>query len=92
MPCRELSFKKGDFLDLLHSIDDHWLEARLPGGGSKGNIPRSYVKVRSGSVRHTGVFEFKALITPMRLGYSLDCHHASNGLIFFSTQPKPSPY
>jgi hypothetical protein len=47
MPCRELSFKKGDFLDLLHSIDDHWLEARLPGGGSKGNIPRSYVKVRS---------------------------------------------
>ena len=42
---RELSFKKGDFLDLLHSIDDNWLEARLP-GGSKGNIPRSYVKVR----------------------------------------------
>lgn len=41
---KELSFKKGDFLDLLHSIDDNWLEAKLPGGG-KGNIPRSYIKV-----------------------------------------------
>ena len=52
VPCRELSFKKGDILDLLHSVDDHWLEARLP-GGSKGNIPRSYVKVRSSTVRHS---------------------------------------
>ena len=48
-PYRELSFKKGDFLDLLHSIDDNWLEAKLPGGG-KGNIPRSYIKVRDGAV------------------------------------------
>lgn len=40
---KELSFKKGDFLDLLHSIDDNWLEAKL--AGNKGNIPRSYVKV-----------------------------------------------
>lgn len=51
--CRELSFKKGDFLDLLHSIDDHWLEARLP-GGNKGNIPRSYIKVRSSKARLSG--------------------------------------
>ena len=50
MACRELSFKKGDFLNLLHSIDDNWLEAKL--AGNKGNIPRSYVKVRGGVVSH----------------------------------------
>ena len=50
MPCRELSFKKGDFLDLVHSIDDNWLEAKL--AGNKGNVPRSYVKVRDGVMTH----------------------------------------
>ena len=67
MPCRELSFKKGDFLDLLHSIDDNWLEAKLP-GGNKGNIPRSYVKVRNSVVRHSGAFKGS---TSMRLGHIL---------------------
>ena len=37
-------FKKGDFLDLVHTIDDNWLEAKL--GDSQGIIPRNYVKVR----------------------------------------------
>lgn len=41
---RELSFKKGDFLDLLHTVDDNWLEAKL--GDNKGIIPKNYVKVR----------------------------------------------
>ena len=44
---RELSFKKGDFLDLLHTVDDNWLEAKV--GDSKGIVPRNYVKVRVSS-------------------------------------------
>ena len=42
-PHRELSFKKGDILDLTHTVDDNWLKGALD--GRKGIFPRSYVKV-----------------------------------------------
>ena len=44
IPYRELSFQKGDFLQLLHTVDDNWLEASID--GNEGIIPRNYVKVR----------------------------------------------
>ena len=44
MSCREMSFQKGDFLQLVHTVDDNWLEAKID--GNEGIIPRNYVKVR----------------------------------------------
>jgi len=41
--CRELSFDKGDFLDLTHLVDDNWLEGS--GKGTTGIFPKAYVKV-----------------------------------------------
>ena len=43
---RELSFKKGDIIDLTHSVDDNWLEGGLD--GRKGIFPKAYVRVRIG--------------------------------------------
>lgn len=40
---KELSFKKGDVIDLTHSVDQNWLEGKL--GDSKGIFPKAYVKV-----------------------------------------------
>lgn len=40
---RELSFKKGDIVDLLHTVDDNWLQGSL--GGAKGIFPTTYVQV-----------------------------------------------
>ena len=42
-PHRELPFKKGDILDLTHTVDDNWLKGMLD--GRKGIFPKSYVKV-----------------------------------------------
>ena len=42
-PLRELPFKKGDILDLTHTVDDNWLKGMLD--GRKGIFPKSYVKV-----------------------------------------------
>ena len=39
----ELSFKRGDTLQLLRTVDQNWLEARL--GAKKGIIPVSYVEL-----------------------------------------------
>ena len=39
----ELSFRKGDQLRLLRTVDDNWLEAQL--GDRKGIIPVSYVEL-----------------------------------------------
>ena len=50
IPYRELSFQKGDFLQLLHTVDDNWLEASID--GNEGIIPRNYVKVRHTFVNH----------------------------------------
>ncbi len=41
--CRELSFGKGDIIDLLHTVDEHWLEGRV--GTREGILPTNYVKV-----------------------------------------------
>ena len=40
---RELSFKKGDIIDLTHSVDDNWLEGGVD--GRKGIFPKAYVRV-----------------------------------------------
>lgn len=42
---RELSFKKGDFIDLTHTVDENWLEGDF--GGKLGIFPANYVKVSS---------------------------------------------
>lgn len=40
---KELSFKKGDIIDLTHSVDDNWLEGGVD--GRKGIFPKAYVRV-----------------------------------------------
>lgn len=40
-----MSFQKGDFIQLVHTVDDNWLEAQID--GNEGIIPRNYVKVAS---------------------------------------------
>ena len=47
--CRELSFKKGDFLDLTGTVDENWLEGSI--GGKEGIFPSNYVKVRGWGMR-----------------------------------------
>ena len=41
---RELSFQKDDIIDLIHTVDDNWLEGSV--GGAKGIFPTAYVQVR----------------------------------------------
>ena len=36
-PHRELPFKKGDILDLIHTVDNNWLKGMLD--GRKGIFP-----------------------------------------------------
>ncbi len=40
---RELSFEKGDFLELTHLVDGNWLEGSFK--GKTGIFPKAYVKV-----------------------------------------------
>jgi len=40
---KELSFKKGDILDLTHTVDDNWLEGTVD--GRSGIFPKTYIKV-----------------------------------------------
>ena len=45
---RELSFKKGDIVDLLHTVDANWLQGSL--GGVKGIFPATYIQVHLAGV------------------------------------------
>lgn len=40
---RELSFNKGDFINLTHTIDENWLEGAI--NDKVGIFPANYVKV-----------------------------------------------
>ncbi|XP_068166525.1 vinexin isoform X2 [Antennarius striatus] len=41
----ELSFRKGEVIDVTRRVDDKWLEGRISGTGRSGIFPASYVQV-----------------------------------------------
>lgn len=52
--CRELSFSKGDFLDLTQTIDENWLEGQI--NDRVGIFPANYVKVSSKTLKRYQLF------------------------------------
>ena len=55
-PFRELTFTKGDIIDLTHTIDDNWLEGTLE--GRNGILPSAYVKVANALILSESRFQF----------------------------------